>query len=35
MVPDFVAPEKEVAALAYAVCSSLFEVKEKYENGSL
>ncbi len=35
MVPDFVAPEKEVAALAYAVCSSLTEVKEKYENGSL
>ena len=35
MVPDLVAPEKEVAALAYAVCSSLFEVKEKYENGSL
>ena len=35
MVPDFVAPEKEVAALAYAICSSLLEVKEKYENGSL
>jgi len=35
MVPDFVAPEKEVACLAYAVCSSLFEVKEKYESGSL
>ncbi len=35
MVPDLVAPEKEVAALAYAICSSLFEVKEKYESGSL
>lgn len=35
MVPDIAAPEKEVAALAYTVCSSLFEVKEKYESGSL
>ena len=35
MVPDLFAPEKEVAALAYDVCSSLTEVKEKYENGSL
>ena len=35
MVPDLFAPEKDVAALAYAVCSSLAEVKEKYENGSL
>lgn len=35
MVPDLVAPEKDVAALAYCVCASLLEVKEKYENGSL
>ena len=35
MVPDLFAPEKEVAELAYAVCSSLTEVKERYENGSL
>ena len=35
MVPDLYTPEKDVAALAYAVCSSLFEVKEKYESGSL
>lgn len=35
MVPDLAAPEKDVAAMAYAICSSLFEVKEKYESGSL
>jgi beta-phosphoglucomutase-like phosphatase (HAD superfamily) len=35
MVPDLYTPEKDVARLAYAVCSSLLEVKEKYENGSL
>ena len=35
MVPDLFAPEKEVAALAYDVCASLAEVKEKYINGSL
>jgi beta-phosphoglucomutase-like phosphatase (HAD superfamily) len=35
MVPDLAAPEKDVAALAYSICSSLFEVKEKYESGDL
>ena len=35
MVPDLAQPEKDVAAMAYAICSSLLEVKEKYENGSL
>lgn len=35
MVPDLVTPEKDVAAMAYAICSSLLEVKEKYESGSL
>lgn len=35
MVPDLFAPEKDVAALAYDVCASLTEVKEKFENGSL
>ena len=35
MVPDLFAPEKEVATLAYDVCASLFEVKEKIEKGSL
>ncbi len=35
MVPDLVAPDKETADMAYAVCSSLTEAKEKFENGSL
>ncbi len=35
MVPDLYAPEKEIACLAYTVCASLLEAKEKYENGSL
>lgn len=35
LVPDLFAPEKDIADLAYTVCTSLLEVKEKYENGSL
>ena len=35
MVPDLYAPQKEISDLAYAVCASLTEVKEKFENGDL
>ena len=35
MVPDLFAPEKEIADMAYTVCASLLEVKQKYENGDL
>ncbi len=35
LVPDLLVPEKDVVDLAYTVCSSLTEVKERYENGSL
>ena len=35
MVPDLVAPQTDIAELAYMICASLTEVKEKYENGCL
>ncbi len=35
LVPDLYPPKKEIACLAYTVCASLLEAKEKYENGSL
>jgi HAD superfamily hydrolase (TIGR01509 family) len=35
MVPDIYAPAKEIADIAYTVCASLLEAKEKFENGSL